>query len=168
MVAMTAWITGESADRAPLARPKPADAAAFPCATVALTALAPSMRLNARRFPPVSHTAMLSLTWSSPALAIAACTIRLASVSVSAISSPPELYGCGTSVEIGHHMRGKTAHRRQHGLWGQQAPGIKPADQFAELELLSEPGNTLDAVLRRADDGHVLSHLLEGQALQPG
>src|SRR5712691_4436177 len=123
MVAMTAWITGESADRAPLARPKPADAAAFPCATVALTALAPSMRLNARRFPPVSHTAMLTLTWSSPALAIAACTIRLASVRVSAMSSPPEIDGCGTATgrtgggvqlrRCGHHAAGSSAVRRR-------------------------------------------------------
>src|ERR687887_44700 len=62
MAAMTAWITGESACRAPLGRPKPADAAAFPWATVALTTLAPSIRLKARRFPPASHTATLSLT----------------------------------------------------------------------------------------------------------
>jgi hypothetical protein len=72
MVAMMAWITGESACRAPLARPKPAEAAAFPCATVALTALAPFMRLKAIRFPPVSQTAMLSFTWSASAWAIAA------------------------------------------------------------------------------------------------
>src|SRR5215831_6532056 len=87
--AMTAWMTGESACKVPLARPKPAEAAALPCATVALTALAPSIRLNASRFPPVSHTATLILTLSSCALASAAWTIRFASVSVRAIGGSP-------------------------------------------------------------------------------
>jgi len=38
---------------------EPAAAAAFPWATVALTELAPAIRLNANRFPPASDTAML-------------------------------------------------------------------------------------------------------------
>src|SRR5215831_13030943 len=77
MEAMTAWMTGESARKVPLGRPKPAEAAALPCATVALAALAPSIRLNATRFPPMSHTATLILTLISCALAIAA---RIASL----------------------------------------------------------------------------------------
>ena len=72
IAAMTAWMTGESAGNVPLARPNPAEAAALPCATVALTALAPSIRFSATRFPPVSHTATLIVTLSSCALAIAA------------------------------------------------------------------------------------------------
>jgi hypothetical protein len=38
------WITGESAANAPLGRPTLAKAAAFPWVTVALTALASSIR----------------------------------------------------------------------------------------------------------------------------
>ena len=63
MAAITAWMTGESACKVPLARPNPAEAAAFPWATMALTALAPTIRFNATRFPPVSHTATLIVTF---------------------------------------------------------------------------------------------------------
>src|SRR5437899_8674080 len=47
--------------------------------------MAPSMRLNAIRRPPASHTAALTLMFISWALVTAACTIRLASASVRAI-----------------------------------------------------------------------------------
>src|SRR4029450_8549546 len=47
--------------------------------------MAPSMRLNTIRRPPASHTAELTLMFISWALVTAACTMRLASASVSAI-----------------------------------------------------------------------------------
>src|SRR5881396_1753900 len=50
-----------------------------------LPQMAPSMRLNAIRRPPASHTATLTLMFNSWALVRAACTIRLASASVSAM-----------------------------------------------------------------------------------
>src|SRR5437867_12029819 len=51
-----------------------------------LPQMAPSMRLNAISRPPASHTATLTLMFVSWALVRAACTIRLASASVSAMS----------------------------------------------------------------------------------
>lgn len=55
-VAMMDWIPGESTANAPLSRPKPAEAAAFPWATVVLTALAPLHTVKSQEIPPsVAH-----------------------------------------------------------------------------------------------------------------
>ncbi len=58
-------------------------------------------------------------------------------------------------MNIGHDVRDKTAHRRQYRLWGRQSPWMKPADQLAEMELLPEPGNALDAVLQHTANDSV-------------
>ena len=47
--------------------------------------MAPSMRLNAIKRPPASHTATLTLMFISRALFTASCTMRLASTSVRAM-----------------------------------------------------------------------------------
>jgi hypothetical protein len=109
---MLDWITGEATANAPLGRPKPAEAAAFPWATVALTARAPAIRFKARRCPPASHTATLHWTCSASALALAACIIRLASARVSAMSCPPWFVYLG----VVSHLNSLLFPSRSHSL----------------------------------------------------
>jgi hypothetical protein len=81
------WMIGLPARSAssPLGRAKPADAMALPWDPYTLPQMAPSMRLNATRRPPASHTATLIRMFISRAFSTAPCTTWLASASVSAM-----------------------------------------------------------------------------------
>src|SRR6266850_3860779 len=100
--------------------------------------MAPSMRLNAIRRPPASHTAALTLMFISWALVMAACTMRLASASVRAIGCP-SLFCCGAAVDhelAARHVRrlvGREVYHtvgdllgRSHTHHGQAPPVLLP------------------------------------------
>src|SRR5262245_57999190 len=57
-------------------------------------------------------------------------------------------------------------HQCVHCLTGHQSPRTEPTAQFAEVELILEPSNTLDAVHWRTDDGNTLTDLFDGRGLQ--
>jgi hypothetical protein len=63
-------------------------------------------------------------------------------------------------------MSRKTTYGREHRLMGHQPSRIEPADQLAEMELILQPSNALDAMPWCTDDGNILTHLLKGQAVQ--
>ena len=73
----------------PLARPNATDAIALPWQPYTLPQIALSMRLNAIKRPPASHTATLILMLISLALAIAPRMTRLASSSVRVMARLP-------------------------------------------------------------------------------